>query len=232
MSSDNVRYVGSLLTSAGVSKSDKLNQILTICAASVDLDAISLDELDAIIQHADELGDFFTDFLKKTGKLSVNEVETEVASPNTHMIVINRSEMFHPVQFMQDHNLKIEEQDERSVMLESVDVSNIHLRSMLQDETIISGEEHLRRLKQHKYVRLDAKVFQTLWENQKVIPVEWRTSNDNPNHIFFDGTVLKNKHGRYVICLYWDIDGKWRWTYCRLDLGGWSANDLSAVLEM
>jgi hypothetical protein len=133
---------------------------------------------------------------------------------------------------MQDRNLKIEEQDERSVMLENIDVSDIRLISTLSDETIISGEEHLKRLKKHQHVRLDAKVFQTMWENQDVIPVQWRMSNNSPNHIFFDGTVLKNKHGRYVICLYWDKDERWRWTYCRLDLGGWNANDLSAVLEI
>ena len=102
---------------------------------------------------------------------------------------------------------------------------------MLAGETVIGGEEHLRRLKRMRYIRLDAKIFQTLWENQHFIPESWKGTFDNPRHIFFDGTVLKNRFGRFVITLYWDKDEKWKWTYCRLDIGGWNANDLSAVIK-
>ena len=127
--------------------------------------------------------------------------------------------------------LETEEEDERSVMLEEIDPSVITLESMLLGETVIRGEEHLKRLKQIGHIRLDARIFQTLWENQDLIPEYWKGTTKDNKHIFFDGTVLKNQHGRYVICMYWDSDEKWRWTYCRLDLGGWIAEDLSAVLK-
>ena len=74
-------------------------------------------------------------------------------------------------------------------------------------------------------------IFQTLWENQHLIPEHWKGTANDPKHIFFDGTILKNQYGRYVISMYWDKGKKWRWTYCRLDIGGWKAEDLSAVIK-
>ena len=132
---------------------------------------------------------------------------------------------------MHHRGLEIEEQDERSVMLEEIDSATIALESMLQGEAVIRGEEHLKRLKQMGHIRLDAGVFQTLWENQHLIPEYWKGTANDPKHIFFDGTVLKNQYGRYVISMYWDVDQKWSWTYCRLDIGGWKAEDLSAVIK-
>jgi hypothetical protein len=132
---------------------------------------------------------------------------------------------------MDHQGLEIEEQDKQSILLEAIDSSDIALESMLQRETVISGEEHLRRLKKLGHTCFDAKVFQTLWENQHLIPEHWKGTAKDPKHIFFDGTVLRNQYGRYVISLYWDKCKKWRWTYCRLDIGGWKAEDLSAVIK-
>ncbi len=71
---------------------------------------------------------------------------------------------------MHHQGLEIEEQDKRAMVLEDIDSSAITLESMLRGETVITGEEHLRRLKRTGHTRLDAKVFQTLWENQHLIP--------------------------------------------------------------
>ena len=201
------------------------------------MDAVDIKELDLIIQHGNKVGKQFTSFLRTLEELiiaegldkdvneSVDEVETST------VIKIDRTELFDPVKFFHHKGLEIEEQDERSIMLEEIDASAIVLESMLQGNAVISGNEHLKRLKQTGYVRLDARIFQTFWENQDRIPEHWKGTTDDAYHIFFDGTVLRNQNGRYVICMYWAEDIKWKWTYCRLDLGGWNAKDLSAILK-
>jgi hypothetical protein len=220
------------------SKADKVEQIINILAATVDLDAVDLEELDLIIQHSNKVGEQFTSFLRTIEKSiiddgldkDVNESIEEAERPT--IIRINRAELFDPVQFIHHKGLEIDEQDERSIMLEEIDPSAIALESMLQGNTIISGNEHLKRLKQTGYIRLDAKIFQTFWENQHLIPEHWKGTMNYANYIFFDGTVLRNQNGKYVICLYWADSKKWKWTYCRLDLGAWNVKDLSAILKM
>jgi hypothetical protein len=203
----------------------KLRLIMNVLMENVDLEAIGSKELDLIIQNSKEVGDQFTYFLRTIGKLIVEE------KSRTNVIGINRKILFDPVRFMQHRGLEIEEQDERSMALEEIDVSHIALESMLKGDMVISGEEHLKRLKRSSYIRLDARIFQTLWENLHLVPEHWKGTDDSPKHIFFDGTILKNQYGRYVISMFWDKDRNWRWTYCRLDLGGWTAADLSAVLK-
>ncbi|MFY9492863.1 MAG: hypothetical protein WAP55_00005, partial [Minisyncoccia bacterium] len=92
------------------------------------------------------------------------------------------------------------------------------------------GTERIRRLKAANHIRLDAQIFQTLWENKHRIPEGWKEKiNGNITYICFDGTSLRSPDGfRYALCLDWD-EGGWYW--CRFWLGdGWSANDPSAVL--
>jgi hypothetical protein len=202
----------------------RLKLAMEILAENVDLDAIDPKDLDLIIQDGYEAGEYFTFFLKTTG-------QSIVERRKSRLIKINRRNLFNPAQFMDHQGLEIEEQDKRSIILKEIDSSAITLESMLQGETVIKGEEHLKRLKNMGHTRLDARVFQTLWENQHLIPEHWKGTMDDPKHIFFDGTVLKNQHGRYVISMYWDMDKEWRWTYCRLDIGGWKAEDLSAVIK-
>lgn len=220
-------------------KAGRLEQVIDMLAATVNLDAISNEDLNLIIQNGNEVAEEFTDFLKNIGRLIVEERGPGSVAVSEGIdekkrpadIRINRAELFDPVKFMRQAGLEIEEQDERSVMLEEIDPCAIALESMLRDETVISGEEHLQRLGQTGYIRLDAKVLQTLWENQHLIPEHWKGTTDAPKYIFFDGTVLKNQLGRYVMCMYWAKDEKWRWTYCRVNVGGWRAEDLSAVLK-
>jgi hypothetical protein len=207
-------------------KVSKLEHIMDVLAESVDLNAIGMEELDLAIQRVDEVGNRFSNFLRTLGTLIVR------AGRRTRIVRIDRTKVFDPVRFMDHPGLRIEEQDQRSIMIEEIDPSDISLESMLQDETVIGGEEHLKRLKQKGYVRLDAGIFQTLWENQHLIPEDWKGTLHEPKYVFFDGTVLRNQYGRYVISMYWDKDKKWNWTYCRLDAGGWKAEDLSAVLKV
>jgi hypothetical protein len=180
-------------------KEDKLEQTLNTLVENFDLDAIDPNELDLIVQNGYEAGEHFTNFLRTAGKLIVDR-------RTSRTIEINRKNLFDPVQFMHHRGLEIEEQDERSVMLEEIDASAITLESMLRGETVIKGGEHFKRLKQMGHIRLDAGVFQTLWENQHFIPEYWKGTANDPKHIFFDGTILKNEYGRYVIGMYWDAE--------------------------
>ncbi len=211
-------------SSVETSIEDKLEQALNALVENLDMDIIDPKELDSIVENSYEAGEHFTNFLRTVGR-------TIVDRRLSRTVRINRRTLFDPVQFMHHRGLEIEERDERSIMLEEIDTADIALVSMLQDEKAIGGEEHLSRLKKAGHIRLDASVFQTLWENQYLIPEYWQGTPDDPKHIFFDGTILKNEYGRYVISLYWDVDQRWSWTYCRLDIGGWRAEDVSAVIR-
>jgi hypothetical protein len=67
-------------------------------------------------------------------------------------------------------------------------------------------------------------VFQTLWQNQHLIPHQWKEqTNGNTTFIFFDGTVLRHPGGdRCVLCLFWN-GGEWGWDAYWL----WSERDAS-----
>lgn len=209
-----------------IRRDGRVEQVFNALAQNVEVDLLNTDGLDLIIENAAVAGRHFTRFLNELGQIMRDEL-----SP-ARIINIERKQLFDPVQFMHHQGLEIAEQDERSVMLERIDVSRIALVSMLRTDTVITGNEHLKRLKKAGHIRLDARIFQTLWENQELIPEPWKGTTDVAQHIFFDGTILKNQFGRYVIGMFWDRDSRWNWTYCRLDLGGWRSEDVSAVLEI
>lgn len=120
----------------------------------------------------------------------------------------------------------IAEQDEQALALTEVDLNKVTFETMLRgSELSIKGEEKLKRLIASGKIRLDAKVFETLWENQHLIPESWKSKE----YIFFDGTVLRDPNGsRFVLFLYWR-DGAWYWGYNGLG-HGWLAKDPSACL--
>ena len=146
------------------------------------------------------------------------------------IIPIDRTQPFDPVKSL-GQGWTIDEQDERSLALNQVDLANVRLEYMLKkDESWIKGEEKLKRLKKAGHIRLDAKVFQTFWENKALIPEAWKQKIDgNTTFIFFDGTILRNPDGRRcVLGLYWD-GGRWDWRYYWLGRG-WDVGSPSAVL--
>ncbi|HEX2965320.1 MAG TPA: hypothetical protein VHO84_06025 [Syntrophorhabdaceae bacterium] len=207
-------------------KENKLEEVCNVLIQNVDLELLNIEGLDLIIENGPVAGRQFAEFLNMMGQ----SISDRLAGART--VEIERKQLFDPVQFMHHRGLEIAEQDERSVMLEKIDVSKIALVSMLHNDIVITGDEHLRRLKNTGHIRLDARIFQTLWENQEFIPELWKGTAHSAKHVFFDGTILKNQHGRYVIGMYWDRDNRWNWTYCRLDIGGWRSEDLSAVLKI
>lgn len=120
-------------------------------------------------------------------------------------LLIDRSEPFDPAKFI-DKGWIIDEEDGRSLALVKIDPAAVQLEHMLKaGETRITGEEKFKRLKQAGHIRLDAKVFQTFWENQNLIPERWKEkTNGSMTYVFFDGTILWSPSGyRYVLCLCW-----------------------------
>lgn len=203
---------------------DQSHSIMAILATNAVWDEIDFDQSqlqDLVVRNAQEAGRHFTAFLKNGARVIIGEPK---------VIPIDRSTAFNPAEFI-GKGWTIEEQDERSLALTEVDLTVIRFETMLKDgETRINGEEKLRRLKKAGHIRLDAKVFQTLWENQHLIPERWKEkTNNNTTYIFFDGSVLRGPVGdRDVLFLYWG-GGGWDWVYGWLG-NDWSASDPSAVL--
>lgn len=157
--------------------------------------------------------------------------ELVVSEPVARVIKIDRTKPFNPADFIGSGWMIDEPQDERSLALDEMDLIKVRFETMLKSgEPYITGEEKLKRLKAAGHVRLDAKIFQTLWENQSLIPESWKEKIDgNTRYIFFDGTVLRSPGGRRcVLYLCW-YDGRWRWCYSWLD-NSWSVSSPSAVL--
>ena len=124
-----------------------------------------------------------------------------------------------------------EEQDLRSLAITELDLAKTRFETMLAPgETEIKGEEKHKRLKAAGHIRLDAKIFQTLWENKERLPEEWKEKvNGNTRYIFCDGTPLRDPHGeRGVLCFYWD-GGRWSWDVRWLEYD-WGAASPSLVL--
>jgi len=147
------------------------------------------------------------------------------------IVKIDCSKTFDPVAFI-GKGWSIVEQDERSLALTQIELGKIDFDHMLKKgETRINGEDKLNRLKKDDRIRLDAKVFQTLWENQSLIPASWKEkTNGNTTYIFFDGTVLQDPDGdRCVLYLYWSVGG-WLWSYYWLGIK-WNEGYPSALLR-
>jgi hypothetical protein len=121
-------------------------------------------------------------------------------------ITIDRSKPFDIASFTTSKLWSIVEQDEKSIALTEINIPDIALQSTLKEgENLIDAEENLRRLKNAGDIRFDANVLKTLWENQNLIPLEWRDKTNNfVVFIFFDGTIFESPEGeRCSLCLFW-----------------------------
>ncbi len=157
--------------------------------------------------------------------------QAEIKYLSSAVIPINRLTPFNPAEFLgKDWSIwrgsangdglsGEEEQDERSLAITELNLSQVQLVTCLNEgEERIAGEERLERLKENNFIRLDANVFLTLWQNQHLIPEVWKKTNTT--FIFFEGTILRSpRGGRCVLCLYWGV-GEWFWGYDWLE-GDW-----------
>lgn len=182
-----------------------------------------------------ERGERFTAFLRNGGNLVVS----------SQILKIDHTNPFNPAEFIgqgwtiwrgpaDGNGLEgEEEQDARSLVLTELDLSIILLETHLKNgEVSTTGEERLKRLDAANRIKLDAKAFQTLWENRDKLPERFKQkTNGNTTFIFCDGTVLRSPDGRrYTLCFCWHADSRrWYWDYYWLS-DGRRANDPSACL--
>jgi hypothetical protein len=198
-------------------------------------DAAKLAGLQIDLLHKIRKGQVTLDHLEWFDKLTKGERDQLCKSANIAgpcVIPIDRAKPFEPTKLL-DREWTIREQDERSLRLDQIDFAHVRLEHMLKEnESMISGERRLRRLKEANYIRLDAKVFQTLSEDKSLIPRGWGQGFGIPISIFFDGTILCRSHGGenlfYVLSLRCRED-RWYWDYRWLG-GDYRANELSAVI--
>src|SRR3989344_1008330 len=107
------------------------------------------------------------------------------------VISIDRSYPFNPEEYL-CKGVKIDSEDQRSLALTEIDLSNVQFVSMLKDgELSINGEEKLSRLKASGNILLDAKIFEFLLEHKIRIPPHLEEKVQNQTYyISFDGTGL------------------------------------------
>lgn len=201
--------------SKAVSRGQAL-QIAARVATQINWDELDGDRLqdEVISLTSQEFGARFTAFLKNNAKVIVRE---------SKIIRIDRAVPFDLEAFVgQESDLKIAEQDMRSVILSDIDVSKISLLGCITDRKgrfCLHGHEKLAHLISARHVRLDAKIFQTLWENQQLIPEHWKEPTYGiATRIFFHGTVLsgRRKEDRYVFFLYF-ADNRWKYGHSWLE---------------
>lgn len=198
-------------------------------------DEIDGDDYQKMMEDKDgQLGQQFTLFLKNGGKVIIGE---------PRIMKIDRSKPFDPAKFLGtgwtiwkgpangDGLTGEEDQDSRSLAITELDLTKIQFRDMLKSgESYVNGEEKQKRLAKAGYIRLDAKIMLTFWENQALIPAILKEPiGGNTRYTYFDGTVLRCPCGvRCVLSLYW-LGGRWDWRYCYLRYD-WYAYCPSAVL--
>ena len=121
--------------------------------ANTDWDALSTKMLQQIVDNPKEAGKQFTAFLKNGGKVIVD---------GPKVISIDRTIPFDTA-FIGD-GWTVEEEDERSLALNEIDLTEVAFETTLQKgEKSVKGEEKLKRLKEDGRIRLDAGIFKTLW---------------------------------------------------------------------
>lgn len=192
-----------------------------------DLSCGAMHEFALVLDKAGFNADLVQNIVNSKGNKLAEAMYSALNS--SRIVTINRTTPFNPT-FIGEGS-KMAEQDKRALKLAEIDLATVRFETTLgPGEEVITGEERLKRLKKAGYVRLDAKMFLTLWENQHLIPESWKEKiNGNIRFIFFDGTVLLLPDGnRYTLCLDWN-DGRWYWSAHWL-VHGRHARNPSAVL--
>ncbi len=148
------------------------------------------------------------------------------------IISIDRTAPFDSAAFIDDGwDIWEGDQDERSLVLTEVDLSKVSLLTCLKkNEKHITREVNLQRLKQKGCIRLDAKIFHTLWKDQRFIPKRWKAkTHGNTTRIFFDGSIIRSPRSGTRCVLSLHFDGQWHWELHKLD-DNYRVGNLSAVL--
>lgn len=179
-----------------------------------DLDHDSLQS-GVIALPEDELGRRFTAFLR-------NNCQLVTKGPGA--LIIDRTKPFDPKTFI-GSGWDIVEEDETALKLTEIDFSKVRFESGLKKgESVITGEEKLKRLKRLG-IRHDAKVGETLYEEQGQATLGFLYDTYGITWMELAGTVLRNSYGdRYFLYLYRNVDGSWSWDCYWLDVHRYAGN--------
>lgn len=204
-------------------------------------------DVPAIVSGAGWIASFTDQLIRgfqKAGKTPewIHHLVTDEGAPEMKKIVaaviaafgfpINREKPFDPVTFIGRGWSLDEPEDARALKLAAVDFAGVTFATCLQeDERRITGEEKLRRLKECKVIRLDAKVGQALYEEEGHQTLEWLRKEKGITYLDFLGTILRGPYGyRFVLCLVWR-EGRWHWDCSWLDRD-WLESYPSAALAI
>lgn len=185
-----------------VDRDQAIQALMTLCT-KVNWDKIPPDVLQEIITDKDgETGRQFTAFLRNRGKMLVGELKS---------VTIDRTRLFNAFRFV-PHLRQFKWRDPRALSIVNLDFTKIQFLTMLRDgEPYITGIEKRERLGKSGYICLDAGVFWYFWDNLHLIPESWKEKIDGHVRVIcFDGSILEDDVGLFVITLYW-TNGQWIW---------------------
>lgn len=185
---------------------DQSNELGARFLTDVNWGALEHDRMQEVVAlPRDELGRRFTAFLQ-------NGAQFVIKGPST--LIVDRSKPFDPVKFI-GSGWSIVEEDPAALKLTEIDFSKVCFESGLKEgESVIDGEEKLKRLKALGEVRLDAKFGHTLYEEKNQATLRFLYDTYGVTWMEFAGTVLRNSGGhRYFLYLDRGGDGSWSW-YC------------------
>lgn len=129
----------------------------------------------------------------------------------SRILTIDRSEPFDPSRFLKREGWEIAWQDERSLVLDKIDLDKICLDSLIKEkEFSISSETKFSRLKEVKdKTPLDATIMLNfIRQPDLILPLFKRVINGRTLRISFDGTFIKSVGSQNdmfsTIYLFWN----------------------------
>lgn len=155
-----------------------------------------------------------------------------VLMQKSSIIHIDRSKPFDERKFLESPAWSVVRQNRHSLTLTKVDLSKVVFGTVFgPGRTKGRPGESTERFKTSKRLHLDAKVFETLWYNQHLIPKEWKSKIDGSAiRIFFTGTIIQSPLGGHcVIQLYWE-QGQWRHGVYWVN-GDWCSPEVSESVD-
>ncbi len=146
------------------------------------------------------------------------------------IIKIDRSNSFNIERFPNyGYGQYIAGQNERSLIIDELRLSSVSLLTTIpRGDILVSPKDHQEKLKSGGYIKLDAKIFETLWDDQQLIPESWKKYS----RIDFEGTEFGSKQfprSTDFLTLKWELVAKkdragnlytdfaWMWHYHSCD---------------
>ena len=167
------------------------------------------DDISALAQNEDKM--------RKVRQFWQNGCNLIIKGPAT--LIVDRTKPFDTVAFI-GAGWNVIEEEKAALKLTEVDFSKVCFENGLkEDESSVTGEDKLKRLKRLSGIRLDAKYGQALYEEKGQATLRFLHDTFGLTWMEFAGTVLRNSGGdRFFLCLYRKDDGSWGWDFGWLGL--------------